>query len=91
MGIRSRRLLHNIFDGRGSGSEHKRGESERFYSLAATLCAIHPFKRLSISVGRTPILHVRDAHYLDTDWHFSFDRSMFERLVKVTCNFLYCI
>lgn len=34
-------------------------ESERFYSLAAAVaCAIHPFKRLSISAGRrTPILY----------------------------------
>lgn len=51
-------IVTQHFDGRGSGSEHKRGESERFYSLEATIREIHPFKRLSISVGRTLILHV---------------------------------
>lgn len=52
------KIVTQHFDGRGSSSEHKRGESERFYFLEATIREIHPFKRLSISVGRTLILHV---------------------------------
>lgn len=89
MGTRSRGIVAQLFDGRGARVRSSRGESERFYSLAAARYILS--KRLSISAGRrTPILYVRDAHHLDTDQRFSSDRSdAFEHLVKIARNFLH--